>query len=343
MEANKGQTCPLPPTPTRSARDESFESPQSPFFDADLANSYIDEEGPQDQAKPTTPLLPPLMTAIPDHIKEIPYQSPLQSPAIADHSPTSVYDSPLPTPQITSLPSPPLSAQPSIGSFRSRQRSASQRTGLGIAQSPLIPSAEIPPNPLDPIETQDHWSNVLGHANFTIEPAPYLPPAPVTASSCKRLRSDWEAARFAYAKHLSRTGEHYGTTSKTYRLTEQKWAEVDKEWMRNIDTAVATVVPTSPIFSPALSEVEENVPKVAATPLPPLHKMPSLSAGKYPGVGERGIVGPMEVVKSPLQMRLEDLQQQQEREGGKGLKRKRKWGVLKWVQGVFPGIGSKSA
>ena len=178
---------------------------------------------------------------------------------------------------------------------------------------------------------------MLGHANFSIEPEPYLPPAPVTAASCKKLRSDWEAARFAYAKHLSRTGEHYGTTSKTYRLTIEKWAEVDAEWMRNIDTAVATVVPTSPIFSPALSEVEAKVIKVEPKPHPPLIKMPSLSDGKFPELGDEGIVGPMEVVKSPLQIRLEELQEQQEREG---LKRKRKWGVLKWVQGVCAGIGS---
>ena len=113
--------------------------------------------------------------------------------------------------------------------------------------------------------------------------------------------------------------------------------------MRNIDTTVAAVVPASPIFSPALNDVEEKVTKVEAKPHPPLLKMPSLSDGKFPGLGDEGIVGPMEVVKSPLQMRLEALQRQQDREGGKGLKRKRKWGVLKWVQGVCAGIGSKNA
>ena len=62
--------------------------------------------------------------------------------------------------------------------------------------------------------------------------------------------------------------------------------------------------------------------------------MPSLSDGKFPELGDEGIVGPMEVVKSPLQIRLEELQELQEREG---LKRKRKWGVFKWVQGVCKG------
>lgn len=341
-EVNRAHPSPLPPTPTRSAPDESFEDAKSSFVDTDFANSYFDEEDPQDQAKPTTPLLPPLMTAIPDHIKDIPYQSPLQSPAVAEPEPepASACNSPQATPIITCLPSPPLSSRPSIASFRGRQRSGSQRAGLGITQSPLIPSAEIPPNPLEPVETLDHWSNLLGHANFTIQPVPWVPTAPITAASCKSLRADWDAARFAYAKHLSRTGEHYGPTSKTYRLTEEKWAEIDAEWMRNIDTAVAAVVPPSPIFSPALSELEEKVTKVEVKPHPPLMKMPSLSDGKFPRLGDEGIVGPMEVVKSPLQARLEALQQQQEREGGRGLKRKRRWGVLKWVQGVCAGIGN---
>lgn len=343
LEVNRTHASPLPPTPTRSVLDESFDDPRTSFVAAELTTSCIDEEDHQDQAKPTTPLLPPLMTAIPDHIKDIPYQSPLQSPAVAEPDPTPAYNSPMATPQATCLPSPPLSACPSVASFRGRQRSGSQRAGLGITQSPLVPSADIPPNPLEPVETLDHWSNLLGHANFTIEPVPWVPPAPITASSCKSLRADWEAARFAYAKHLSRTGEHYGPTSKTYRLTEEKWAEVDAEWMRNIDSAVAAAVPASPIFSPTLSELEEKVTKVEAKPHPPLIKMPSLSDGKFPRLGDEGIVGPMEVVQSPLQARLEALQQQEEREGGKGLKRKRKWGVLKWVQGLRAGIGYKNA
>ena len=69
----------------------------------------------------------------------------------------------------------------------------------------------------------------------------------------------------------------------------------------------------------------------------------SLSDGKFPGLGDEGIVGPMEVVQSPLQRRLEALQTEQlERDKAGGLgKRKRKWGgvVVKWVQGVYKGVG----
>ena len=102
--------------------------------------------------------------------------------------------------------------------------------------------------------------------------------------------------------------------------------------MQHIDSAIAAAIPPSPIFSPALSEVEAKVTKVEPKPHPPLIKMPSLSRGKFPELGDEGIVGPMEVVKGPLQERLEELEREREREG-----RKRKWGVLKWVQGVCKG------
>ena len=77
----------------------------------------------------------------------------------------------------------------------------------------------------------DEWSNILGHANFTIYPKPYI------LDNCnfeayQQFCIDWDQAWCNYIRHLVRTGRHYGTTSKTYRLTEEKWALEDEMWRR---------------------------------------------------------------------------------------------------------------
>ena len=292
----------LPPTPTKSAHDESFEeSHLTPMDDVDEANPFegdiVDRE-----AKPSTPLLPPIMT----QIKDVPFQSPLHSPGIADPEASSALNSPLPTPRMVGLPSPPLSSKPSISSFHHQR---------GLAQ--VSPTSEIPPmlieNPNDP------WADRLGHANFTIEPVPYEPEQSTLAAH-KQLRVDWDAARQKYLNHLERTGEHYGTTSKIYRLTEDKWAETDAEWKRYADLCLSHAAET--IETTMSLSQSDLVPEPLVAPKV---KIPSLygpkSEGKFPTLGEQGIVGPMEQLPSMIQQPQ---------------RRKRKLAFFRWVQGVWP-------
>ncbi|PHH84213.1 hypothetical protein CDD83_2307 [Cordyceps sp. RAO-2017] len=87
------------------------------------------------------------------------------------------------------------------------------------------------------LQEHDEWSDRLGHANFTITPLPYELEA-ISAETVGRFRDDWEAARINYTKHLVRTGEHYGHTSKIYALTEAKWAETERRWKGIYDDMV---------------------------------------------------------------------------------------------------------
>ena len=300
---------PLPPTPTRKANDDSFEEPCLTPIDTDKANAYQDVVDLE--AKPTTPLLPPIMTQIPDHIKEVPYQSPLQSPSVADPEPTSVLSSPLPTPRIAGLPSPPLSSKASVSSFH-RQR--------GLA--PVSPSSEIPPLLITDLD--DHWADRLGHANFVITPGPYVADNP-TLSAYKKMRSDWDDARCNYMKHLMRIGEHYGATSKIHRLTEEKWAEIDDTWKRNADLCLFRI--SGRVDDIALSICQNAIPVETV----PMSKLPALngpkSEGKFPKLGDEGIVGPMEKIASPIQQPQHN-------------PKKRKVGFIRWVQGVWPASAS---
>lgn len=307
FESNKPPGHPLPLTPTKSAHDEGSSDFTGAIADSQKRISGHDEDV-EDQAKPTTPLLPPIMTQIPDDIKEIPYQSPLQSPSVA--GPESPFVTPLPTPQLKGLPSPPLSSKPSTASFQ-RQRGC----------MPAVSPSEIPPMLIS--GPDDAWADVLGHANFTIYPEPYEPSQP-DLDTCKQLRADWETARHNYAKHLMRTGENYGPTSEIYLLTEEKWVQIERTWKRSMRKCWAVVKAGHRESGIRLSR-REVIGKS-----PPLIKMPSLngpkSEGKFPKLGDEGIVGPMEVVAPPM-----PLQQQQPPP-----RRKRKLGFFRWVQGVWP-------
>ncbi len=160
------------------------------------------------------------------------------------------------------------------------------------------------------------WAVQLGHANFTIEPVPYVPERS-TLTAHQQLRADWETARQKYLDHLKRTGEHYGATSKIYRLTEDKWAEIDAEWKRNADLCLSHAAETT--------ETTMSLSQSDLVPPSPLVKIPSLngpkSEGKFPTIGEKGIVGPMEQLPSLIQQPQ---------------KRKRKLAFFRWVQGVWP-------
>ncbi|KAJ8124370.1 hypothetical protein O1611_g9270 [Lasiodiplodia mahajangana] len=137
------------------------------------------------------------------------------------------------------------------------------------------------PGEVPPIPEQDAWSDRLGHANFTIIPVPYKP-AVATVSSLHELRADWEAARVNYTKHLVRTGEHYSLTSKTYELTEQKWAEVDGTWRRNLEEVMAVISARGEAID--FDKFDENI----ITTVPIMD-----GEGKFPERGDEDIVGPM--------------------------------------------------
>ena len=241
-------------------------------------------EDTQDQAQATTPLLPPLMMDFAG--EHSPVQSPLQSPTVQQDPPTfSGSTTPASTPQLVhTLPSPPLSTKPSVASFQQRSRA-------GTMTKPL---AEIPlTQMLD--QQNDEWSQRLGHANFNIEPEPYLPEIK-DLESYRQLRADWDLARSNYAKHLARTGEHYGTTSKIYLLTEEKWTVVDSQWKAYHGLFSRTVQPLIARLSDG--ETDQGGSTASSAVLEkPLTKVivPQIddSSGKFPELGDEDIIGPM--------------------------------------------------
>lgn len=266
-----------PPTPARSSNehlDESFTS--SPITNINLGSQEAEDEPCDQERLASTPLLPPMMVKL--HTDHLPTQSPLQSPTVADAS-LSIANTPTSTPQVPGFPTPPLSSKPSASSLKT------SRPGH------LVPSSEIPPIMI--ADPNDEWSIKLGHANFTIYPEPYVPEFCDTAS-CRQLFADWEQARLNFTKHQVRTGEYFGVTSKTYMLTEKKWAEIDASWKRNNDLAIAKAAKIG----------QEPAPCSPLEPAP-LIKMPSLndpkSEGKFPKLGDEDIVGPMVQIASQIQ------------------------------------------
>ena len=167
----------------------------------------------------TTPLLPPLLTD--------------SKPSAGPLSPGFPFPHPVPEHNATRhATTPSLTTKPSTASFR---------------PFPTSPELPIPfPNMLN----DDSWSDRLGHANFTILPTPYTPEE-ATPEALARLRSDWDLARVNYTKHLYRTGENYGETSKIFGLTQDKWAEVEGEWRREHDEAVGRVLGSSNVGATA--------------------------------------------------------------------------------------------
>jgi hypothetical protein len=228
----------------------------------------------------TTPLLPPMLVTT--RFDDVPTQSPLQSPSVAMADPMqSIVTTPVDSPPMRAYPTPPLSTKASIASFKVAR------------QSPLVPSADIPPIML--ADPDDKWALTLGHDNFTIHPEPYMPHV-CDAASLKQLFANWEQARHNFTKHQVRMAEHNGPTSKVYLLCEQKWAEIDAVWKRNNDLAT----------SRATGLGEEAEPSSPLEPAP-LSKMPTLndpkSDGKFPKLGDEDIVGPMVQIASPILQR----------------------------------------
>ncbi|KAI9829084.1 MAG: hypothetical protein M1832_000107 [Thelocarpon impressellum] len=288
--------------------------------DAECADEDGDaRDGDARSTQVTTPLLPPLMVpdkAGADAADEPPVRSPLQSPTVAAEawdgfasagSPEDAGSAPVAAP-----PSPPLSTRPSVSSMR-RQAAAAAPPGH------LVPSSEIPGIRL--ADPDDHWARRLGHANFDIHPEPYRPDG-ADFEACLQLRANWEQARCNYTKHLVRTGEHYGVTSTTYRLTEEKWAEIDSRWRRHHDRAMAQSGDEGGTGT-AWRDDGGGTP----TPGPSgVVEIPSLndprSEGKFPKLGDEVIVGPMVQIASQLHR-----------------KPTKKAALMKFLQDVkFPGI-----
>ncbi|KAF2002642.1 hypothetical protein P154DRAFT_552955 [Amniculicola lignicola CBS 123094] len=267
------------PVTARSSRERVDDIPTSSPIDIDVSKANAFEFDPEEVAKErfaTTPLLPPLL--VKTRFEDVPAQSPLQSPTVADAGQSRVA-TPIGTPPFRAYPTPPLSSKPSISSFRT------SRPGH------MVPSTDIPPIML--ADPNDRWAIKLGHANFTIQPEPYVPEL-CDAASLRHLFADWEQARCNFTKHQVRTGEHFGTTSKTYMLTGQKWAEIDAVWKANHDLAI----------SRATQMGEEPEPSSPLEPAP-LSIMPTLNDphnnGKFPKLGDEDIVGPMVQIAAQIQ------------------------------------------
>ena len=97
-----------------------------------------------------------------------------------------------------------------------------------------------------------------------------------------------------------RTGEHYGVTSKTYKLTEEKWASIDAIWRKNNEITIARTVDSG---SAAFATLKHTTFGDASSNI--MTKIPSLndprSEGKFPQLGDEDIVGPMVQVAAQLQ------------------------------------------
>jgi hypothetical protein len=291
-------------------------------IDIDRAN-LDDEPERGDRAQATTPLLPPLM--IPESAsttkKASPVQSPLQSPTVAESCETfSIVNSPLidragtvtapavHAPLASGMPTPPLSSKPSVGSLRRPSNVTAH----------LVPADEIPQMRL--ADPSDIWSQKLGHANFDIHPEPYLPPT-FSATSREQFHSDWALARCNFTKQLVRTGEHFGTTSMTYLLTEEKWSEIDATWRAHNEAMLSEMAATA-----GEHEVLEERAAAAAGTLVEIPELDVRGAeGKFPKLGDEVIVGPMVQIASRLQRKRSA---------------SRKARVLKWVKDVkMSGVG----
>ncbi|KAF2840848.1 hypothetical protein M501DRAFT_1010040 [Patellaria atrata CBS 101060] len=268
------QQCQSIPSPSHESHDLADETTPT---QEDIVETVIECDPIDRQALASTPLLPPLMVDLRSS-QDSPIQSPLQSPTIAE-APSSIVNTPTGTPGIPSTITPPLSSPPSIASLH--------RSGY------MVSSAEYPPMMI--ADPDDKWADKLGHANFTIFPEPYSVEI-YDSSTCRQLFADWEQARRNFTKHQVRTGEHFGTNSKIYKLTDEKWAEIDARWKRSYDQCCAE----------AARSGQDALMATPSEPAP-LSKMPTLndprSEGKFPTLGDEDIVGPMVQFAAQIQRR----------------------------------------
>lgn len=174
----------------------------------------------------STPLLPPCMMGR-KRSDTASMQSPLQSPSVAEPIGFTFPESCATTPLASNLQSPHLSRKASLASLPGSR--ASQARSLADLHASIEKLAEGP---------FDEWAEKLGHANFEISPEPYAPIA-CDLDACKMLTEDWELARKRYFNHASMVSEDYGPTSKTFKLTEEKWTAIDAQWKQNYELTIA--------------------------------------------------------------------------------------------------------
>lgn len=267
-----------PGTPIRTALEDK---PQNELPPLDI-QMPLTEEPIDRKALASTPLLPTsVLERRGSEYEDI--QSPLQSPTVADSPVFSYTMSPATTPVLTAAVSPEISPKHSFVSFGGTRSSQ-------VLSSPDSSFVEL-------LDVEDKWTARLGHANFIVHPAPYSPDV-CDSASCKRLVEDWEEARKQFINQAARTCEHYGPTSQVYKLTEQKWTEIDAIWRRNHEMAVeqAKKVGNPRGESPHEARLPERDYQPLAEPAP-LAKLPSLNdpnnTGKFPKLDEADIVGPM--------------------------------------------------
>jgi hypothetical protein len=144
-------------------------------------------------------------------------------------------------------------------------------------------SADAPPYLLS--DPNDEWANKLGHANFTIQPEPYVPEV-YNLESFRQLRTQWDLAQCNFTKHLVRTGEHYGITSTIYKLTEEKWDSINSEWKHHHEMMLSQLEATE---GPRLHLIKSHCDPYEQVKIPRLHDE------KFPELGDGEIVGPMKI------------------------------------------------
>jgi hypothetical protein len=250
--------------------------------DLSIAEAPFEDEPNQ----ATTPLLPPVFTELARENTVI--HSPLQSPSIAPTQPSRHGRVSTDSHGLPSLPSPPLSTKPSLASIHQMSR----------ANTATAPLPEVPALPmLD--EQLNSWESRLGHADFSIHPEPYLPGV-VDVDSYTEFRANWHQARTNYTKHLARTIEHYGSTSRVFKLTEEKWFSTDQSWKSHNDALSKMLTPLLSRHRESEATMRDTLPSAASMMLKkPLTRIiiPALEdkSGKFPELGDGDIVGPMEV------------------------------------------------
>ena len=274
---SRHESC-LPPSPIAATLGEALHSiaieipQQQPAAESD------------EQGQATTPLLPPVFTEL--ALQESPIHSPLQSPSIAPTQAVFSSRQSMDAPATSGLPSPPLSKRPSVVSMHQRSRANT------ATASPIM---DIPP--LQLIDgANDPWAHSFCHANFNIHPEPYFPEH-VDLASYTEFRANWDQARTNYSKHLARTIEHNGPTSKVSKLTEEKWSSVDGKWKNYHDSMTKILSPVLKKLSDSDTDMQNSQTStllekpVSRIVLPEIDE----KCGKFPALGDGDIVGPMAV------------------------------------------------
>ncbi|KAI9723475.1 MAG: hypothetical protein M1828_004205 [Chrysothrix sp. TS-e1954] len=225
----------------------------------------------------TTPLLPTIAAEA-----EMPEKSASTLPSprtVVPDAATLNAPSPLSLSQGSRLNSPLISGRPSLPALTT----APADPVYNLDDSPILLSLE-----------EDEWSRKLGHADFQIHPEPYLPEC-FDRQNCDLLLSAWQKARAEFSMHLARTTTHFGQSSTTYQLSEEKWAEIDAKWRDFYKRTIAETSKNGDVSPVEIAREPAPVTKI------PLMNDPR-SEGKFPKLGDLDIVGPMEQVESPLQI-----------------------------------------